>query len=250
MQRVAGVKHAGRGKDDHRTGILDVRSIPGLNDALGIGLVDKIVDANFDVLEIEDVLLVECRLNLLIGPRDEQRIVGVDLFREARSEIDRHVDIHPFEVRLQKNAQFLRTSDGEDRHEHLAAMSDAFDYLGHEISFACSTRITYGRTVGGLSDQDVRSASIDVSRAEMPIGRGIEITGVDQRLLAHANMEHRRAQYVSGVVGFDLEISIDLHRLSQADRSDFLHAVLDVFGSVRPLLGRFVGGDLTKVLLE
>ena len=101
----------------------------------------------------------------------------------------------------------------------------------------------------------------------MTIGCRVEITGVDERLLANPNVKHRRTQHVPSVVSFDFESVSTCETLCRSSWRGkqhhftftvcpkltgvtFLHAVLDILGCVRSLLRVFIRCHLAKIFLR
>ena len=81
------MQHSRRGDDDHGTRIVGVTPIKG-----------------FYVFKLEHVSLDESVFNLLIRPSNKHLVKVVGLFRQTQGEVDWSGQIHPFPVRLQKDA--------------------------------------------------------------------------------------------------------------------------------------------------
>ena len=99
----------------------------------------------------------------------------------------------------------------------------------------------------------------------MSVRRHVVVAGVDNGLVPDSHLEHGRTQDVAGVVGLDLEVSIDtvnlgietgmrsrsildLVYLVKIHGNHFLHAVLDHCTGEEVFLSLLVDGDLAHVL--
>ncbi len=75
------MEHARRGKDDHRSRIVDVASVKRL-----------------DVAKVEHVAVHEGFADFLVGPGDEHLVVVVRLLRHPGAEVDGALQVHPLPV--------------------------------------------------------------------------------------------------------------------------------------------------------
>ncbi len=75
------MEHARRGKDDHRSRIVDVAPIKRL-----------------DVAKVEHVAVHKGFADFLVGPGDEHLVVVVRLLSHPRAEVDGALQVHPLPV--------------------------------------------------------------------------------------------------------------------------------------------------------
>ncbi len=70
----------------------------------------------------------------------------------------------------------------------------------------------------------------------MPVRGHVVVSGVDEAVLPHPDVEHCGAEDVSGVVGLDFGLVVVSDHLVQVDGHHLLHAVLDHLGGEKVCL--------------
>ena len=166
-----GVKHPGRGKHNHGPGVVDVAPVERL-----------------DVLKVEHVSIDKSLSNLLVGPRDEHLVKVCRLLREASTEVDGTLEVHPVPVSLEEDTELLGPAEGKHGDQHLAALVDGVVHLLEKVPLPAPLAVPHRGGVGGLGDEEVGPALVYPGGPEVAVRRHVVVPGVDDRLIANTHL--------------------------------------------------------------
>lgn len=227
------MEHSRRREHDHRAGVVDVPAVERL-----------------DVLEVEHVAMDEGLSDLLVGPRDEHFVIIVRLLGQAQREVDRELQVHSLPVSLEEDAKLLRAAQRKDGNQNFTAARDALVDLLEEVGFAAPLRVADRGRIGRFGDEQVGLALVDPGRSQVPVRCHVVVAGVHDRLVANTDPEHCCAQDVSGVICFDLHLTVDHHRLVERHGRHLLHTVFNHLRCEEVGLAFSLHGNLSHVFQQ
>uniref|UniRef100_A0A7C8ZLX6 Uncharacterized protein n=1 Tax=Opuntia streptacantha TaxID=393608 RepID=A0A7C8ZLX6_OPUST len=95
------------------------------------------------MLEIKCIMSSVRLLHLLTSPANKHLMIHIGLYCQTCREINRNLQIHPFPVIFEQNAQFLSPSKSKRWNKHLPPTSNTFVYSFEKLSFTSILGITY-----------------------------------------------------------------------------------------------------------